>query len=73
VHWPRTVDIDRYAQPGGSVLASTRSPASRSSSSFGPYRGERGRAIRPVLVDSRMPKGVMSFMNESIREGFAEL
>jgi len=55
------------------VLASTKSPASRSSSSFGPYSGERGSAIRPVLVDSRIPKGVMSFMNESIREGFAEL
>lgn len=55
------------------MLASTKSPASRSVSSFGPYRGERGRAIRPVLVDSRIPKGVMSFMKESIREGFAEL
>lgn len=63
----------RYAQPGGSVLASTRSPASRSRSSCGPYSGERGRAIRPVLVDSRMPNGVMSFIKESIRVGFAEL
>lgn len=29
--------------------------------------------MRPVRADSRMPKGEMSFMNESIRLGFAEL
>ena len=29
--------------------------------------------MRPVRVDSRMPKGVMSFMKESIRVGLAEL
>jgi hypothetical protein len=43
------------------------------SSSLGPYRGERGRAMRPVRADSRIPKGAMSFMKESIRVGFAEL
>jgi hypothetical protein len=41
--------------------------------SLGPYSGERGRAMSPVRADSRMPKGAMSFMNESIRVGFAEL
>jgi hypothetical protein len=80
------------------VLASTRSWASFSTSSFGPYRGERGRAINPVDIsnaiaivrsrensgvrdlsglpvraDSRIPKGAMSFIKASIREGFAEL
>ena len=55
------------------MLASTRSSASRSISSFGPYSGERGRAMRPVLVDSRMPKGAISFMNESILDGLADL
>jgi hypothetical protein len=39
------------------VLASTRSPASRSGSSLGPYSGDLGSAIKPVLVDSRIPKG----------------
>jgi hypothetical protein len=29
--------------------------------------------MRPVLADSRIPNGEMSFMNESIRVGFAEL
>lgn len=29
--------------------------------------------MRPVRVDSRMPKGEISFMNESMRVGFAEL
>ena len=55
------------------MLASTKSSASRCSSSFGPYKGDRGSAIRPVLVDSRIPKGAISFMNESIRDGFADL
>ena len=30
-------------------------------------------AIRPVLADSIIPNGEMSFMNESIRVGFADL
>jgi hypothetical protein len=55
------------------VLASTKSPASRSRSSLGPYKGDLGNAIRPVLADSRIPKGAMSFMKESILVGFAEL
>lgn len=29
--------------------------------------------MSPVRVDSRMPNGETSFMNESIRVGFAEL
>ena len=29
--------------------------------------------MRPVLADSRMPNGEMSFMKESIRDGLAEL
>lgn len=29
--------------------------------------------MSPVRVDSRMPKGETSFMNESMRVGFAEL
>ena len=55
------------------MLASTRSPASRSSSSFGPYSGDLGKAIKPVRVDSSIPKGAMSFMKESILDGLAEL
>lgn len=55
------------------MLASTTSAASFSISSLGSKRGDRGRAIRPVRVDSRTPKGPMSFMKESIREGLAEL
>ncbi len=59
--------------PGGKVLASTTSPASFSSSSAPPSKGDRGKAIRPVRADSKMPKGDMSFMKASIRGGFAEL
>lgn len=55
------------------MLASTTSAASFSASSEGSVRGERGRAIRPVLVDSRIPKGAISFIKESIRLGLAEL
>lgn len=55
------------------MLASTTSAASFSISSLGSKRGDRGRAIRPVRVDSRTPKGPISFMKESIREGLAEL
>jgi hypothetical protein len=56
------------------VLASTISSASLSiSCSSGPYRGERGKAIRPVLADSRIPNGAISFMKESIRVGLADL
>lgn len=55
------------------MLASTTSAASFSTSSLGSVRGERGRAMRPVLVDSRTPKGAIIFMKESIRFGFAEL
>lgn len=55
------------------MLASTISSASLTPSSAGPDKGERGRAIRPVLADSRIPKGAISFRNESIRVGFAEL
>lgn len=55
------------------MLASTTSAASFSSSSLGSEeRGERGRAMRPVRVDSRIPKGLISFRKESIREGLAE-
>lgn len=55
------------------MLASTTSEASFSTSSLGSTRGERGRAIKPVRVDSRIPKGPTNFMNESIRDGLAEL
>lgn len=55
------------------MLWSTKSSASRCRSSFGPYKGDRGNAIRPVLVDSRIPKGAMSFIKESILDGFADL
>ena len=37
------------------------------------WSGERGRAMRPVRVDSRMPKSETSFKKESTRVGFAEL
>lgn len=55
------------------MLASTTSAASFSRSSSCSDRGERGSAIKPVRVDSRIPKGPMSFMKESIRDGLAEL
>lgn len=55
------------------MLASTRSPASFSSSSFGPYNGDLGSAMRPVRVDSRIPNGAISFMKESILVGLADL
>lgn len=55
------------------MLASTTSLASFSASSFGPESGDRGRAMRPVRVDSRIPKGEISLRNESIRLGLAEL
>lgn len=42
-------------------------------SSSGPYRGDRGSAIKPVRADSRMPKGPMSLRKELIRDGFADL
>ena len=35
--------------------------------------GDRGRAIKPVLADSKMPKGAMSFRNESILDCLADL
>lgn len=62
-----------HAYPGGRRLVSTTSSASFTCSSFGPYRGERGKAIRPVRADSRIPNGAMSFMKESILVGLAEL
>lgn len=55
------------------MLASTKSAASISASWSSPYSGDRGRAVSPVLADSRMPKGAISFMKESILEGFADL
>lgn len=55
------------------MLASTISSASLMSSCSASSSGERGRAMRPVRVDSRIPKGAMSFMKESIRLGLAEL
>jgi len=61
------------AYPGGRELASTTSPASFSISSLAPWRGDRGMAIRPVRADSMTPNGEMSFMKESILEGFADL
>jgi hypothetical protein len=42
-------------------------------SSFGSDSGERGRAINPVRVDSRIPKGVINLRNESMRDGLADL
>lgn len=59
--------------PGGKELTSTRSAASFSTSSLMLWSGERGRAMRPVRVDSRMPKSEMSLRKESTRVGFAEL
>ena len=61
------------AYPGGRELASTISPASFSTSSVIPCSGDLGNAIKPVRADSRIPKGDNSFMNESIRVGFADL
>jgi hypothetical protein len=57
------------------VLASTISSASfnRVSCSLGPYSGDLGSAMRPVRADSRIPNGAMSFMNESILVGLADL
>ena len=55
------------------MLASTTSKASFSISSFGSDSGERGRAINPVRVDSRIPKGVINLRNESMRDGLADL
>ena len=55
------------------MLVSTMSAASFSTSSAGEVKGERGRAMRPVRVDSRIPKGEISLRNELIRLGFAEL
>jgi hypothetical protein len=65
--------IIRFHYPGGKELASTKSSASFSISSFAACKGDRGSAIRPVRADSRMPKGEISFMKALIREGFAEL
>jgi len=56
------------------VLASTTSPASLASiSSVLDCRGDRGSAINPVLADSRIPNGPISFINASILDGFADL
>lgn len=67
-------DINDTVYPGGKALASTTSSASLMiPSSFGPKRGDRGRAINPVRADSRIPKGEMSFIKESILVGFADL
>jgi hypothetical protein len=55
------------------VLASTTSAASFSTSSVTSVSGERVKAIKPVLVDSRIPKGPMSLRKESIRDGLADL
>jgi len=66
-----TSTLVRY--PGGRELASTKSSASFSVSSLVACSGDRGKAIRPVRADSRIPKGDMSLMNASIREGLAEL
>ena len=55
------------------MLASTTSSASFSSSSPGLCNGVRGKAVRPVRDDSRMPKGAMRAMKESMRAGFADL
>lgn len=55
------------------MLASTMSSASFAASSIGPERGDRGKAIKPVRADSRIPKGATSLRYESIREGLAEL
>jgi hypothetical protein len=49
------------------------SSASFCISSLGEYKGDRGNAIRPVRVDSKIPNGAMSFMKESILDGFADL
>lgn len=59
--------------PGGNELTSTRSEASFSVSSLAAWSGERGSAMRPVRVDSRMPKSEISLRKESIRDGFADL
>ena len=53
--------------------ASTKSAASISASWVGPYSGDLGRAVKPVLADSKTPNGAMSFMKESILDGFADL
>jgi hypothetical protein len=63
----------KLTHPGGNELTSTRSEASFSTSSLAAWSGERGRAIRPVRVDSRIPKSETSLRKESMREGFADL
>lgn len=55
------------------MLASTTSAASFSTSSMTSVSGERVKAIRPVRVDSRIPKGPISLRKESIRLGLADL
>lgn len=55
------------------MLASTTSVASFSFSWTGSESGERGRAINPVRVDSRIPNGPINLRKESIRVGLAEL
>lgn len=55
------------------MLTSMTSPASFSASSLAAYSGDLGIAISPVREDSKIPKGVMSFMNESILVGLADL
>ena len=70
---PTPKAIKNHVYPGGRALASTISSASFVSSSLGPKRGDRGSAMRPVLADSKMPNGAISFMKESILVGFAEL
>ena len=55
------------------MLASTTSAASFSTSSVTSVSGERVKAINPVLVDSRIPKGPTSLRKESMRDGLADL
>lgn len=55
------------------MLASTTSSACFSVMSSGPCNCDLGIAIRPVRLDSRTPKGAMSFKNASILVGFADL
>lgn len=62
-----------YIYPGGRVLASTISSELGATSSFGPNKGDLGRAMSPVLVDSSIPKGATSFKYESTLSGFADL
>ena len=54
-------------------MSTTSSASFICASALGFSKGDRGSAMRPVRADSKIPNGAISFRNESILEGFAEL